>query len=267
MAIHTPTFDAWQDALRHDRIGQVQAWLDADARMAGVEFPSGETLLTIAAGQGAIKCLEALLPHSDPHHQDGTGWTPMMHALNRKSRECAAVLLKNGGPATFEGTDDHGRTPLHLATEKGMSEAIQAWLDLVPVERVQNNLQAIDHEGKTPWHEAASRGNLPLLQMLVNRAGSGGLATPDGESWTPLLYAVLQHHREVVEFLAPISPVAHANSDGTTAIGLAEWNGEERLVPLLRKEAHRQEVAALQAVADRTMDPSDDRNDRPRVRL
>lgn len=249
-----PSYDGWYNALRSDHVDLVRSWIEHDPRPATVEFPSGRTLLTLAAEHGAEKCLAVLLPHSDPCYDNGTGDTPMMGALHRKSSSCAQALLFAGGPQTFDTVDSLGRTPLHVAAENGMATMVRTWMSLVSIEQKRENVQAPDLEGKTPLHEAAAAGHIGMLELLTENIGTAGLALPDNEGWTPLMYAVLQRQDACARFLAPLSPVAHANEDGNTAISLADMQGGSPLAEQLEAEARRQEVEALRTALNETID-------------
>lgn len=94
---------------------------------------------------------------------------------------------------------------------------------------VSESMQAIDN----PLHEAAKRGNLPLLQeCLANGVSVNGL---DKAGSTPLYWAAHGGHVDCLETLLKVANVTinSQNKLGDTALHACAWKGHEDCVRFL----------------------------------
>lgn len=161
------------DYLRIDRMGATPFWraayaLDMPAMRLLVEYGADQDIPTMktagrAFGQGAGGSADTRAPEADP-----SGLPP----------------VPVGGP---------GAWPIHAATGVGYGEGFAAnihrvvpdgWLPAVRylVEELGADVNARDHNGYSPVHHAAARGDDELIQYLVERGADVMVVSRKGET-------------------------------------------------------------------------------------
>ena len=65
----------------------------------------------------------------------------------------------------------------------------------------ENNARSKGFEGKRPLHLVCDNGSLPLVKLVIEYAGSGGLEDADDKTFLPIYYAAMYLHAPIVEFL------------------------------------------------------------------
>ena len=78
--------------------------------------PDGTTPLVVAARNGALRAMAALLEAgADPDRRDGrsTGWSPLMHAIHTRQAAAMRLLLERGADPNARAT--RGGVPLVMA--------------------------------------------------------------------------------------------------------------------------------------------------------
>uniref|UniRef100_A0A914CWQ8 Myotrophin n=1 Tax=Acrobeloides nanus TaxID=290746 RepID=A0A914CWQ8_9BILA len=93
-----------------------------------------------------------------------------------------------------EFTDKYGMTVLHMVAARGNLDVVQ-WL----VEHGKANVEATDNNGRTVLHIAAAQGNLDVVQWLVEH-GADVIAT-DIDDKTPLNLAEERKKKQITEYL------------------------------------------------------------------
>mmetsp|Transcript_14130 Transcript_14130/g.26565 ORF Transcript_14130/g.26565 Transcript_14130/m.26565 type:complete len:650 (+) Transcript_14130:96-2045(+) len=88
-----------------------------------------------------------------------------------------------------------GLTPLHIAARDGQLKTIELILDY----GVGTEIDRINKTGMTPLHLACVGGHLNATQLLIRSGACPDVA--DNDSNTPLHYAVMNKHFEVVKWL------------------------------------------------------------------
>ena len=92
--------------------------------------------------------------------------------------------------------DTDGFTPLHEAAIRGQLEVVQFLIE----RGAKFDTTATGHwSGKTPLHSAAREGKKDVVQLLLDRGA--GINKPDTDGFTPLHEAAICGHTEVVQFL------------------------------------------------------------------
>ena len=110
-------------------VGQLQALIDADAKVARVVDGYGMTPLHWAARAGAVECAAVLLAHgADVDAPNKARRVPLQLAAETDQAETIRLLAKHG--ADVDTQDRKGRTPLHRATYEGQLAAAEALLDV-----------------------------------------------------------------------------------------------------------------------------------------
>ncbi|KAJ1482455.1 ankyrin repeat-containing domain protein [Baffinella frigidus] len=149
-----------------------------------------------------------------PDSPDAFGHTPLMRAAAAGSLPVVRALLK-AGAGVF------GHTPLMRTAAAGSLPVVSALLKagaaehdpghrtirlLLSQREVLGNevLNGQDVLGWTALHQAAARGNLPVLKLLL---GKGAVADrPDAQGFTCLRRAAYEGHRDIVRTLVLRKP-------------------------------------------------------------
>lgn len=90
--------------------------------------------------------------------------------------------------------DSHGAAPLHLVASKGRLPIVDMLLRHDP-----DSAHVVDFSGRTPCHMAALKGHLPVVQRLLAARADAAAAAADGK--TPVDMAVRGQHWSVVKAL------------------------------------------------------------------
>lgn len=107
-------------------------------------------------------------------------------------------------------------------------------MEILCLSYVDLDLNAADHEGRTPLHVAAAHGRVEAIQFLVSVGGDVDVTGRDG--WTPLHCAAEGGHLDAVECLLGHAVFAKyaVNAEGKTAFALAVERGNSHLYDALR---------------------------------
>ena len=141
------------------------------------------------------------------------------------STESLVALLSDGSIDIDQG-NQHGWTPLMLASGKGHSHVVRILLNK------RANASIVAGGGITALHASAGEGHLAVCKMLVNAGANVEAATTEGV--TPLHMAAEYGHCEVMSML--IEAGANPNRrkiDGATPLFFAVQNGYMGAVILL----------------------------------
>ena len=210
----------------------------------------GQEALHVAAQSGSFEALRLLAeaPGADINAKDDGGTTALhlaivlqeKDALVGASTACTRYLLEHGADPSARMTN--GCTPVFMATQGGNSEALQLLLSMQSVDVWAANpidgtsplyiaaehaerdgcdmvrrllLAGADptqqrHDGATPLHVAAGKGNLTAVEFMLLLIGDSVdpvcthkmLGTGGSEQATPLTRAVNNGHLEVTMLLA-----------------------------------------------------------------
>ena len=88
--------------------------------------------------------------------------------------------------------------------------------------------------GQTIFHNLAERGHLEMLKYLCQKAVFRNLIQKDSVGCTPIYYAAMRGHFEIVKLLAPYTSNPNIpNQDGDTPIHQAAFNGHLEIVKFL----------------------------------
>ncbi|KAF4502263.1 hypothetical protein FAGAP_1502 [Fusarium agapanthi] len=195
------------------------------------------TALGIAATTGRLDIVSMLLDHgADPNMRNGphNSSAPLHIAANKGHRSIVIELLKRGAdpypettkePSAFHTTciggwldvietflevvDDVGElvnfewgwagTPLKAAASGGRLDAVK--LLLSKGADPNNQLQSKINRGQTIIHAAAEGGNTQVLEAILDAVDDLSLEIRDRAQRTPLWYACVGGHEDMVKFL------------------------------------------------------------------
>jgi ankyrin repeat protein len=175
--------------------------------------------------RGVLRWLAA---GGDPNRPDARGQTPLILAMRDESFKVAAVLLDH--PATrLDATNAAGETALMMAALKGHL----SW-----VQRLAARGAAINREGWTPLHYAASGAGVDVLRWLIEQGAA--LDAPAPNRSTPLMMAARYGASESVELLLARGADTRLRNDrGLAAADFARGAGRDALADRLEALAGR----------------------------
>lgn len=211
---------------------------------------SGSTALYKAASKGHKAIVELLLAHkAQPDNPGPPQKTPLDAAAENGFRAVAEVLLSHGAKVNAE--DSEKATPLHYAVANGFRSVAELLLDQGA--DVNANAREVYGAGRTrqfcgtPIQIAASRGDLPVVELLFKRkadpnipADGAGTNPNMGGGLTPLDAAAVNNSASVAAaLLAHGAQINHKNATeayrGWTALHYAvASNARETVEVLLR---------------------------------
>ncbi|KAE8583349.1 hypothetical protein XENTR_v10020487 [Xenopus tropicalis] len=187
----------------------------------------GGTALHAASLSGQITTVRILLENgAQVDAVDVMKHTPLFRACEMGHREVIATLVKGG--AKVHLVDKDGRSPLHWAALGGNANVCQIL--------IENNINpdAQDYEGRTPLQCAAYGGYIGCMEVLMENKADPNIQDKNGrtalhwscnngyldavklllgysafpnqmenteERYTPLDYALLGGHQEVIQFM------------------------------------------------------------------
>ncbi|MCI0412760.1 ankyrin repeat domain-containing protein [bacterium] len=167
--------------------------------------------------------------------------TTFFERINRDDSKIVKLLIQSGIPANRQ--NELGITPLMVAAEKGSHKTVKVLLDAGVDVNAKDKVFT-----KTALMRAAENGHTEILKVLV-KAGADlnartetkihfGITYPGNN--TALLLATINRHSQAIEFLLDQgSDPTIRNSDGSTALSIAEKGTDLRLISLLKAAEER----------------------------
>ncbi|EAU31811.1 predicted protein [Aspergillus terreus NIH2624] len=169
----------------------VTTLLERGARPDNVDG-EGRTPLAWATTNGHSRVARHLLkqPGVDPNTTDSNHESILRIAVKQEATALVRDLLKHGADPTI--CDDMGRTPLSVAAERGYTKTVLVLLD--------------DGTPRRTWsgraHAIPDGAECPCPSGRFIRAGRGrAIDTPDKFGRTPLFFATLHAHEDIVRAL------------------------------------------------------------------
>jgi ankyrin repeat protein len=182
--------------------------LEVDGVDPDLKDNNGRTLLSHAAEKGLDEVVKLLLATGRVDPNSHGSWeiykriTPHRCALTHGHE----VILRTVGATNFwdpdsedNQEDNHGRTPLWWAAEKGHGGVVKLLLDMDGVDP-----DFKDNSGQTPLSIAAKRGHEAVVKLLLTTNGVDPNSTCCGdypEGATPLWHAAMWGKEAVVKLL------------------------------------------------------------------
>ncbi|MEQ2157719.1 hypothetical protein GOODEAATRI_004652 [Goodea atripinnis] len=195
--------------------------------------------------------IKKLLESGDSVNQLGTsGQTLLARAAHEGSANVAKFLLAHDSDPLI--SDDHGQTPLTLASRQGHVKVLSVlleWTKSQSTEIAVSMMEHVDNEGWTALRSAAWGGHCEAVRLLldagadVNGCDSEGqvnLADGDGRTalsvaalWVPTAAAIKGYGEVASLLLEHGGDPGHRDNDGMTPLLLAAYEGHEDVVELL----------------------------------
>ncbi|XP_061445700.1 inversin isoform X2 [Rhineura floridana] len=249
--------------------------LDIDINMAD---KYGGTALHAAALSGHVSTVQLLLKHDA--HVDATDvmkHTPLFRACEMGHKEVIQTLIKGG--ARVDLVDQGGHSPLHWAAlggnpdvcqiliENKINPNVQDYAGRTPLQcaayggyincmvvLLENNADPNiqDKEGRTALHWLCNNGYLDAIKLLLGFGAFPNHMENNEERYTPLDYALLGAHHEVIQFMLEHSALSIAAIQDIAAVKIqAVYKGykvrkafQDRKNLLMKHEQLRKDAAA-----------------------
>eukprot|EP00039_Didymoeca_costata_P012792 m.185833 g.185833 ORF g.185833 m.185833 type:complete len:1038 (+) comp15584_c0_seq3:475-3588(+) len=181
--------------------------LKLDPRSARLKDKGGHTPLHFSAALNLLECTQLLLIYStyknevvfDVGAKSTTGITALHLAAANGSADCVELLLKFDKGLAL-ATDKEGKKPIHMAAGNGHENVLEIFYQLIP-----HCATCKTRDGETPLHLAAGNGMLNCVKNLAGHAACDFTALDDKKQ-SPLYWAALNGHKDVVEFLVDFDP-------------------------------------------------------------
>ena len=153
------------------------------------------TPLFFACEQGADELVELLVAAgADARGVDNEGRSALhFAAMSDRCTTCELLVGTHG--LDINATDQDGRSALHTAAYAGHAATVAVLV------RLGANVDAQDSQGISTLHWAATAGSLPCCRALVEAGAFVNPTELHEERYTPLDYALLGNHIDVVEYL------------------------------------------------------------------
>ncbi|NXN25641.1 INVS protein, partial [Nycticryphes semicollaris] len=236
------------------------------------------TALHAAALSGHVSTVKLLLEHNaQVDALDVMKHTPLFRACEMGHREVIQTLIKGG--ARVDLVDQDGHSPLHWAALGGNADVCQILIENKINPNVQDyagrtplqcaayggyincmvvllennadpNIQ--DKEGRTALHWLCNNGYLDAIKLLLGFDAFPNHMENSEERYTPLDYALLGEHHEVIQFLLEHGALSIAAIQDIAAFKIqAVYKGykvrkafQERKNLLMKHEQLRKDAAA-----------------------
>ncbi|KAK4202528.1 hypothetical protein QBC40DRAFT_251926 [Triangularia verruculosa] len=181
----------------HGRLDMMDALLAGAPETINLIDHDNYTPLIHAIVHGHLECVGRLLERSarlDP--VSDTDHVPLNLACEHGSLAIAELLLKHGARIL---ADAEGLYPQHLVARSGQTPEL-----LLLLKNYGADLDQIDKlYGWTPLVHAASEGNVPCLQALLNVGADPNIL--DEKDLPAMYYAAWEGHLECMKLLTPLS--------------------------------------------------------------
>ncbi|XP_078394826.1 inversin isoform X2 [Cetorhinus maximus] len=197
---------------------------DIDINMAD---KYGGTALHAAVLSGHVSTVKLLLKYgAQVDAMDVMKHTPLFRACEMGHKEVIQTLIKGG--ASVDLIDQDGHSPLHWAALGGNADVCQILIQNLINPNVQDyagrtplqcaayggyiNCMAVlmenkadpniqDKEGRTALHWSCNNGYLDAIKLLLGYSAFPNHMETNEERFTPLDYALLGEHQEVIQYM------------------------------------------------------------------
>jgi ankyrin repeat protein len=216
----------------------------------------GWTVLHYSAYRGYTDIVHMLLEEgSDGHAITPRGCTALFYAVQRGYVETLHVLLDAG----LTTLDQAGESILHVASIYGHTKVIKDQLHTID----QASINQTEAEGRTPLFNAAMRGHIDAVELLLSQ--NADVNKRDRYNSSALFAAVRNEHLGVVKQLLAIGQVALDYEDcfGRTVFSWAYRSKNQELIKLLELAAAEKKlevqshIEASPPAESYTFDPDD----------
>ncbi|XP_014226784.2 ankyrin-3-like [Trichogramma pretiosum] len=171
--------------------------------------------------------------------------TPPLLDLQNLKKNAVELLLRSG--ADPNEANEKGFTPLHLTSSDYLAEML---LEVCDKKHRTVEVDARNNVGWTPLHAAINKGNIKLVEILLNRGSAPNLVTDEGETCLHIICRSDDDDENMAKILFQICdekhqmvPVDARDNEGRTPLLVAIHNGNIKLVEFLLKRGARPNLA------------------------
>ena len=161
-----------------------------------------------------------------------TPFVNLIKAIENGDLEAAQIALRNGADVNKMWFESPYQTPLMIAASEGKKELAK----LLVQHGAEVNTK--DHLGDTALMWAANGDHLNVVEFLVEHGANVNAATtgPISPGSTALMYASQKGYVNLVKYLIKHGAKINAkNTNGDTALSIAEKNGHMEIARILRE--------------------------------
>ena len=178
---------------------------------------------------------------SDDQHMFNRTAQRMIHATAAVGNDVLLEQLLTGTGVSPSEQDQYGRTPLHIAAQKGHAKTVQKLLAM------GSSVTVADFEHSTPLHEAASSGSHQCLISILDKEPRVDAENQRGQ--TPLLVAAAAGKPLLVgKLLEKGASPNHTDKLARTALHLSSKCGNIDVVNLLLEAGAHPDTANKKGV-------------------
>jgi len=195
---------------------------------------SQTTPLHLAAKFGHVDIMNFLLDFVENLDiQDVDGWTPLHLAVKARQHHIVEILTEK--MASSNQRDKQGLTPFHYALE---IEDMRMIKQLLPQQLHSSTFTLESGKPTTPSHFAIEKGNIELLEIIIEHFGDTGLSIIN-DGWTLIHTAARFGRLEMLKFLEKKYKTGFnvKAKNGMTPLHLAVIGGRRQTVKYLVSES------------------------------
>jgi len=189
--------------------------------------PNGGTLLHVVAGTGNAEKVRLLMDWVDVDARNINQQSALSIAIEKNHLECVQALSERCDLSAK--TAACGGTVLHDAARLGHAEIVQFLAGLPE----SSGIHALDQDGGTPLHWAASRGNVECARILMEKYDAG---LEDEGGMSALIWAAVNDHVSVLSLVMKAHPGRKSVKAGASAAMFAIQNNALKSLALLLPE-------------------------------
>ncbi|KAK8252580.1 ankyrin repeat-containing domain protein [Phyllosticta capitalensis] len=147
--------------------------------------------LTVAAGEGYLRCVDLLLEYEAIVDTETAGGTPLYQAVSNKNTDVCRMLLAHGADASYSGASG---PVLAVAAGKNSIEMVKLLVEY----GADVNFRIKEEDFTALHHAIADSASMEIIEFLLEKGADPNLRTPEE---APLYHAVFRRNVELIRLL------------------------------------------------------------------